>query len=95
LWCGLAALSFVRCVLDPTQIIRTANLPIIIISSHQQIVQNQHTKPFDDPTKDGGEGEGPGQVVVFTRDAATGALTPTGQTADVPSNVSVCVVELP
>ena len=46
----------------------------------KQVVQNQHSRPHSDPKQDGGNGEGPGQVVVFSRDAATGGLTPTGTT---------------
>ena len=59
-----------------------------------QVVQNQHSKPSSNPKEDGGNGEGPGKVVIFSRNAETGALTHTGKTADVPANVSVCVVDL-
>jgi 6-phosphogluconolactonase len=66
----------------------------LIDSDSKLVVQNQHTKPSPKPEDDGACGEGPGKVVVFSRDKETGALTPTEVTADVPANVSVCVVEL-
>jgi len=59
------------------------------------IAQNQHTSPSKREGDDGGEGSGPGNVVVFKRDEASGKLTPTGVSADVPSCVGICVVELP
>lgn len=61
---------------------------------NSQVVQNQHSTPSSDPKEDGGVGEGPGKIVVFSRDAATGALTLTETSAEVPMNVSLCVVDV-
>ena len=58
------------------------------------MVQNQHGKPSSDPKEDGGSGEGPGKIVVYSRDATTGALTLTETSAEVPMNVSLCVVDV-